>query len=73
MMFLKKPSGLILLALRTHVELPPYSQRDTNIFLSHCFAYFPIFSDTLISGMEFDLENTSDAGVCRYELFHSED
>jgi hypothetical protein len=55
MMFLKEPSGLLLLAFRAHLELPPYSQWDTNLWLSRWCVFFSNFSKTGMSGMEFDL------------------
>jgi len=66
MMSLTEPSGLLLLALRFHLEFPLYSQWDTNIFLSRCCADFRIFSETGISGMEFEHPHPSNADVCKY-------
>ena len=56
MMFLKEPSGLLFFVLRAHLELPLYSQWDTNICLSRRCADFRIFSETGKSGMEFELK-----------------
>jgi hypothetical protein len=56
MMFLKEPSGLLLLALPAHLELPLYSQWDTNIYLFRFCAFFSNYSETDMSGMEFELQ-----------------
>jgi hypothetical protein len=53
---LKGTFGLTFFVLRAHLELPLYSQWDTNICLSRRCADFRIFSETGMSGMEFELQ-----------------
>ena len=72
MMFLIELFGFPLLAPRALLELSLCSQCDTSIFLFGRCTVFRIFSRTGIPGMDFDLSQTLNVGVCRYKPFHSE-